>query len=97
MTRPTRVLVTGARGQVGVDLVDVLAGVVPPGGDGSFQPDGRAIDANEFEVLAVGRGELDVTNDDHVRSALTATRPDVIVHLAAYTAVDRAEADLEAC
>lgn len=97
MTRPTRVLVTGAGGQVGVDLVDVLTGVVPPGGDPTFQPDGRAIDTDEFEVLAVTRADLDVTDNDHVRSALAATRPDVIVHLAAYTAVDRAEEDVETC
>ncbi|OYV64868.1 MAG: dTDP-4-dehydrorhamnose reductase [Actinobacteria bacterium 21-64-8] len=97
MTRPTRVLVTGAGGQVGVDLVDVLAGAVPPGGNSHFQPDGQVIDADEFEVLGVTRGDLDVTNEDQVRSALAATRPDVVVHLAAYTAVDRAERDREAC
>lgn len=97
MTRPTRVLVTGAGGQVGVDLVDVLSGVVPLGGDPGFNPDQRAIGDTEFEVMGVTRHDLDVTNEAHVRSALAATRPDVIVHLAAYTAVDRAEEDRDAC
>ena len=42
MSRPTRVLVTGAGGQVGVDLVDTLHGVAPLGGDPAFHPDGQA-------------------------------------------------------
>ena len=41
MSSPTRVLVTGAAGQVGLDLMDVLRGDTPLGGDPSFQPDGR--------------------------------------------------------
>lgn len=93
----TRVLVTGAAGQVGVDLVDTLAGLTPPGGDASFQPDGRAVGDDEFVVLGVTHHELDITDRDAVRSCVAATRPDVIVHLAAYTAVDRAESDVEAC
>ena len=96
MTRATRVLVTGAAGQVGRDLVDVLAGVTPPGGDPSFQPD-AAIRMNEFEVLGVTHHELDVTDRDAVRRVLASTRPDVIVHLAAYTQVDRAEVERDEC
>ena len=97
MSRATRVLVTGAAGQVGVDLVDVLGGVVPPGGDWSFQPDGRAVPDGEFEVLALTRHELDVADAEAVRRAVRAARPDVIVHLAAYTAVDRAETEESTC
>jgi dTDP-4-dehydrorhamnose reductase len=97
VSRATRVLVTGAAGQVGVDLLDVLDGVVPPGGDISFQPDGRAIPDGEFEVLGLTRHELDVTNRDAVLRAVEASRPDVIVHLAAYTAVDRAETEESTC
>ena len=97
MSRATRVLVTGAAGQVGVDLVDVLGGVVPPGGDRSFQPDGRSVPDGEFEVLGLTRHDLDVSDRDAVLRAIRASRPDVIVHLAAYTAVDRAETESRRC
>jgi dTDP-4-dehydrorhamnose reductase len=90
-------LVTGAAGQVGVDLLDVLDGEVPAGGDRSFQPDGRPVSEGEFEVLALTRRELDVADADAVRRAVQATRPDVIVHLAAFTAVDRAEIEESTC
>jgi dTDP-4-dehydrorhamnose reductase len=90
-------LVTGAAGQVGVDLVDVLGGVVPPGSDRSFQPDGRSVPEGEFEVLGLTHHELDVSDRDEVHRAIRAARPDVIVHLAAYTAVDRAETEAQQC
>ncbi len=93
----TRVLVTGGAGQVGLDLVDTLRGETPPGGDGTFQPDARPVDAGEFEVLALTRRDLDVTDRDAVRRALEASRPDVIVNLAAYTAVDRAQIEVDEC
>ncbi len=97
MSRATRVLVTGAGGQVGVDLVDTLVGSVPLGADVSFQPDERPVESGEFEVLGLTHHDLDITDRDAVRRAIGAARPDVIVHLAAYTAVDRAETDVEAC
>lgn len=97
MSRPTRVLVTGAAGQVGVDLMDVLRGVTPLGGDATFQPDSKAVGEAEFDPVGLTRGELDVTDRDRVTATLREVRPDVVVHLAAYTAVDRAEGDADAC
>jgi dTDP-4-dehydrorhamnose reductase len=97
VSRATRVMVTGAAGQVGVDLIDVLDGAIPPGGDRSFQPDARPVPAGEFEVLGLTRHELDVTDRDAVVRAAHAAEPDVIVHLAAYTAVDRAEIEEMKC
>ncbi len=97
MSRATRVMVTGASGQVGVDLVDVLAGATPLGGDPSYEPDARPIAIDEFDVLGLSHHELDVSDADAVRRAVGAARPDVVVHLAAYTAVDRAQLEEERC
>ena len=97
MSRAIRVLVTGAAGQVGVDLLDTLRGATPPGGDASFQPDAKSVGEDEFEVLGLDRHDLDVTDRDAVLQSLRTSRPDVVVHLAAYTAVDRAEEDAETC
>ena len=75
----------------------MLAGQVPPGGDRSFQPDEHAVPEGEFDVLGLTRHELDVSDHDAVVRAVQAARPDVIVHLAAYTAVDRAETEESTC
>jgi dTDP-4-dehydrorhamnose reductase len=74
----TRVLVTGAGGQLGRDLVEDLAA---NGG-------GKAHD-----VVAADRARLDVTDRDAVLQAMVAFRPDVVVHAAAWTAVDACEGD----
>ncbi len=92
-----RILVTGAGGQVGVDLLDVLAGHTPLGGDPAFQPDGQALGSNEFDLIGLTHHDLDITDAAAVDRAIGHSRPDVIVHLAAYTAVDKAETDAEQC
>jgi dTDP-4-dehydrorhamnose reductase len=45
------------------------------------------------QVIAAGREHLDVTQRDAVLGLITATQPDVIVHPAAWTAVDACEGD----
>ncbi len=67
-----RVLITGAAGQVGRELVEVFA---------------------DHQVIAADRTLLDVTDRDSVHQAVTTIEPDVIVHAAAWTAVDACEAD----
>ena len=74
VSRATRVLVTGAAGQVGVDLMDVLDATTPLGGDPTFQPDARRSAAGEFEALGLTRHELDVTDRDAVATRVRAPR-----------------------
>lgn len=70
-----RIVVTGANGQLGHDLVMTLS--------------------PNHEVYGFGRDQLDVTNLEIVDRVLNSVEPDVVVHAAAYTAVDRAETDVD--
>jgi len=47
------------------------------------------------EVVAPGRGELDLTRADDIRRVVREIRPGLIVNAAAYTAVDAAESNVE--
>jgi dTDP-4-dehydrorhamnose reductase len=47
----------------------------------------------KLEVIAVGRPEFDLTDRTAVLAGLEAARPEVIINGAAYTAVDKAEAE----
>jgi dTDP-4-dehydrorhamnose reductase len=70
----TRLLVTGARGQLGSDLV-LLARRL---GD---------------DVVAVDRSALDVGDPLAVKELVAATRPEIVINAAAWTAVDACESD----
>ena len=48
-----------------------------------------------FEIVALGRPDLDLCQPERIEAALRQARPDAIVSAAAYTAVDRAESDEE--
>ncbi len=56
----------------------------------------RGANDGRFEVIALGRPELDLSAPETIEAALREARPDVIVSAAAYTAVDQAETDEEA-
>ncbi|HEV3327764.1 MAG TPA: dTDP-4-dehydrorhamnose reductase [Acidimicrobiales bacterium] len=88
-----RVLVTGAAGQVGTDLVDALEGRVPVGGAATALLGGPPVADGEFDVVALGHADLAVDDAAAVDAAFRSACPDVVVHLAAYTAVDRAETE----
>jgi dTDP-4-dehydrorhamnose reductase len=45
------------------------------------------------DVVALDRGQLDLSSPDAIRAALRSARPQIIVNAAAYTAVDQAESD----
>ncbi len=97
MTTTTRVLVTGGQGQLGRDLQDVLAGVVPAGGLAPGTEGATdlfpSIAAGAVDVLSTDIDTLDVVDRNAVRSAVEAFRPDVVIHGGAFTAVDACESD----
>ena len=87
-----KVFVTGVAGQLGHDVMNELAkrGYEGIGSDIAEQysgvQDGSAVTAMPYV-------QLDITDADAVRAALTELQPDVVVHCAAWTAVDLAEDD----
>ena len=50
-----------------------------------------------FDVIAPRRDEFDLTNKDQVEKYIIKEKPDVIIHCAAYTAVDKAEDEKDLC
>lgn len=70
-----RVLVTGAQGQVGYELLQRA-----PAG---------------FTVFGFGSKELDIRNADQIQAVFDAVQPELVINAAAYTAVDKAESDVE--
>jgi len=77
MANRKKVLVTGAKGMLGRDLVARLKRV------------------RRYDVVAVDLQEMDITRLAEVKALLLAHRPQIVVHTAAYTAVDRAETERE--
>ena len=70
-----KVLVTGAGGQLGTDLVRFFEG----------QP--------HHELIAAPHSAMDVGDRDQVMSAVTTAAPQLVIHAAAWTAVDACESD----
>jgi dTDP-4-dehydrorhamnose reductase len=56
----------------------------------------RVFRGGGFEVLETDLADLDVTDPAACRKAVSSARPGVVVHCAAYTAVDRAESEEKA-
>src|SRR3984885_4643853 len=77
-----RVLVTGAAGGLGIEVVHELerrAELMTRG--------------NPLEVIAATRQALDVADRDAVLASIVTIEPDVVIHPAAFTAVDACERD----
>jgi dTDP-4-dehydrorhamnose reductase len=81
-----RFLLIGANGQVGHELLRSLA---PLGKVVATTRSGQLDDGSACE-------RFDLSDFDAIAPLLDRTRPDVVVNAAAYTAVDRAEDDVEA-
>ena len=50
-----------------------------------------------FDVIGVGRDEFDITDKYQVNNYILKEKPNVIIHCAAYTAVDKAEDEKDIC
>ncbi len=57
----------------------------------------RELERRGHEVVGVGRGEMDITDEGKVREVIGACAPDAVIHCSAYTAVDRAEEESDLC
>lgn len=73
-----KVLVTGAHGQLGHDVVDIL-------------------EKNEISCLGIDKDDVDITDEKQIKKTIIDYNPEVVIHCAAYTAVDKAEDEQELC
>ena len=94
-----RVLITGALGQLGQELLGVFAEdnhheIVAA----DVEPviDAARTNGTVDHLTGVDLAAIDITDRDAVLAALTSRRPDVIVHPAAFTAVDLCESEVDA-
>ncbi|AFC27522.1 dTDP-4-dehydrorhamnose reductase [Paenibacillus mucilaginosus 3016] len=69
--------------------------VLVTGANGQLGQDVATLFAEQHEVRGLGRAQLDITNLEQCLEQVESFRPDVIIHCAAYTAVDQAESDVD--
>ncbi len=68
-----RILILGAKGNLGQELVKVFA--------------------KDHEIIAWGKGEVDITDKDLIVKKIKDVKPVIIINAAAYNAVDKCETD----
>ena len=85
-----RVFVTGVGGQLGHDVVNELAARGYEGIGSDIAPTYSGVQDGSA-VCAMPYVQLDITDGEAVERTLSEVNPDVVVHCAAWTAVDAAE------
>ena len=84
--------VTGVGGQLGHDVMNELAKRGYTGVGSDIAPEYSGVDDNTA-VVNMEYVQMDITDEKAVDEIITRVNPDVIVHCAAWTAVDMAEDD----
>lgn len=87
-----KVLVTGVSGQLGHDVMNELAKRGYTGVGSDIAPEYSGV-ADNTAVVNMEYVQMDITDEKAVDEIITRVNPDVIVHCAAWTAVDMAEDD----
>ena len=85
-----KIFVTGVAGQLGHDVMNELAKRGYEGIGSDIAPTYSGIQDSSAVTKAAYRS-MDITNPEAVEATLTEVNPDVVVHCAAWTAVDLAE------
>ncbi|MEI6320210.1 MAG: dTDP-4-dehydrorhamnose reductase [Pseudomonadota bacterium] len=91
----TRVLLFGRNGQVGSELVRLFG--QRAGTRATTVAGAPPMQQSDYELTALDRTGCDLSDPDAVHAAIVRAKPQVIVNAAAWTAVDRAEAEPDAC
>lgn len=73
ITKDSKILVTGVKGQLGYDCMRILK------------------KRGYSNILGIDKDELDITDEKKVHEFIEEYHPDVVMHNAAWTAVDKAE------
>ncbi len=71
-----KILLTGAKGQVGQEVVELASQLA-------------------CEIVACSKAELDITDPGQLESVVQARQPTLVINAAAYTAVDKAEQEID--
>lgn len=87
-----KIFVTGVCGQLGHDVINELASRGYDGVGSDIQAVYSGV-ADDSAVTKVPYYSVDITDNDQVVKTLEEVKPDVVVHCAAWTAVDLAEDD----
>ena len=85
-----KIFVTGVAGQLGHDVMNELAKRGYEGIGSDIAPAYSGIQDSSAVTKAPYRS-MDITNPEAVEATLNKVQPDVVVHCAAWTAVDLAE------
>jgi dTDP-4-dehydrorhamnose reductase len=67
------------------------------GSNGQLGSEFRALDRSTAEVISTGSRELDLTDEQEIRYFVRETKPSVIINTAAFSDIDAAESNWDAC